>query len=104
SWWAPEHTGSALHAFTVGALGTLASSIMLRHVILRAKHYPEREWSLWVLAGLFALAALLRLWAFQSGSSWLVLLWSSALAWSLAWLLVAWRLWVWIVRLPERNG
>ena len=104
SWWAPEHTGNALHAFTVGALGTLASSIMLRHVILRARHYPEREWSLWILAGLFALAAMLRLWAFQSGSSWLVLLWGSALAWSLAWWLVAWRLCVWIVRLPERNG
>lgn len=103
SWWAPGHSGTILHAFTVGALGTLASSIMLRHVILRAKHYPEQEWSLWPLAGLFTLAALLRLWALEAGSAWLVLLWGSALAWSLAWLLIAWRLWYWIARLPERE-
>ena len=101
--WQAQYASAVLHVFTIGALGTLASSIMLRHVILRAKHYPEREWSLWVLAGLFALASMLRLWAFQSGSSWLVLLWGSALAWSLAWLLVAWRLWGWIARLPQRN-
>ncbi|WP_111414456.1 NnrS family protein [Billgrantia lactosivorans] len=96
SWWAPQHASTALHAFTVGALGTLASSIMLRHVILRAKQRPEREWSALPLAGLFAVAAVLRLWAIEAGSTWLALLWASALSWSLGWLLVAWRLQAWL--------
>jgi len=101
SWWAPQHASTALHAFTVGALGSLASAIMLRHVILRAKGRPERERALLPLAGLFATAAVLRLWAIEAGSAWLLLLWASALAWSLGWLLVAWRLRVWIRRLPS---
>lgn len=101
-WWAPEHASTALHAFTVGALGTLASGIMLRHVILRAKQRPEREWALLPLAGLFATAAVLRLWAITAGSTWLMLLWGSAAAWSLGWLLVAWRLVAWVGRIPER--
>ena len=100
TWWLPAHASTSLHAFTIGALGTLASAIMLRQVILRAKGRPESEWSLVPLAVLFALAALLRLWALETGSSWLVVLWGSAAAWSLAWLLVAWRLWHWLGRLP----
>ncbi len=101
-WWAPEHASTALHAFTVGALGTLASGIMLRHVISRAKQRPENEWALLPLAGLFASAAVLRLWAIEAGSAWLTLLWCSAAAWSLGWLLVAWRLTAWLGRIPER--
>ena len=103
SWWETEPASTALHAFSIGALGTLASSIMLRHLILRAKQRPEQEWSLWPLAGLFAVAATLRLLAIGSGVIWLSLLWASALTWSLAWLLVAWRLRVWIARLPQRE-
>ncbi|MCE8017093.1 NnrS family protein [Halomonas sp. MCCC 1A17488] len=96
NWWAPQHASTALHAFTVGALGTLASGIMLRHVILRAKRRPEQEWALLPLAGLFAVAAVLRLWAIEAGSAWLALLWASALSWGLGWLLVAWRLRRWL--------
>ncbi|MCC5881041.1 MAG: NnrS family protein [Halomonas sp.] len=96
SWWAPLHASTALHAFTVGALGTLASGIMLRHAILRARQHPEREWVWLPLAGLFAVSAVLRLWAIEAGGAWLALLWGSALAWSLGWLLVAWRLAMWI--------
>lgn len=73
-------------------------------MILRAKGRPERERVLLPLAGLFATAAVLRLWAIDAGSAWLLLLWGSALAWSLGWLLVAWRLWVWIRRLPLRDN
>ncbi|KAA0010293.1 NnrS family protein [Billgrantia pellis] len=96
SWWMPTHASTALHAFTIGALGTLASSVMLRHVILRAKQHPEREGLLLPLAGLFAVAAMLRLWAIHAGNGWLWLLWISAAAWGLGWLLVARRLCVWI--------
>ncbi|MDX5376172.1 MAG: NnrS family protein [Halomonas sp.] len=103
-WWAPEHASTALHAFTVGALGTLASGIMLRHVILRAKRRPEQEPVLLPLAGLFAVAAVLRLWAVEAGSAGLTLLWLSAAAWSLGWLLVAWRLAAWIPRTQRDTG
>ncbi|APE32514.1 hypothetical protein BOX17_07200 [Halomonas aestuarii] len=81
-----------LHAVTVGALGTLASGIMLRQAILRAKGRPgEEHWLPW-LAVLFSLAAGLRL-AFPLAGP--PVLWGSAGCWSLAWLLVAWRLLHW---------
>lgn len=100
AWWLPAHDSASLHAFTVGALGTLASTVMLRHAILRAKTQPEREWSLLPLAVLFATAATLRLLALETGGAWLDMLWAAALAWSLAWLLVAGRLLYWIGQLP----
>ncbi|MGO2132892.1 MAG: NnrS family protein [Halomonas sp.] len=109
TWWQQHyvisHTASAiLHAFTVGALGTLASGIMLRQAIMRAKARPQDERILLPLALLFSLAAVLRLWSMQAGSDWLLLLWASALLWSLAWLLTAWRLIHWLRRMPVRRG
>lgn len=103
SLWLGQPLSGVLHAFTVGALGTLASGIMLRQTILRAKGRPEREPILLPLALLFTLAAVLRLAAFPAGAAWLSLLWTSALAWSLAWLLAAWRLVVWSRRGPIRQ-
>ncbi|MDI5892777.1 NnrS family protein [Halomonas rhizosphaerae] len=81
-----------LHAMTVGALGTLASGIMLRQAILRARGRPGEERWLTPLALLFTLAAGLRLALPLAG---LTALWGAAGAWSLAWLLVAWRLVHW---------
>ncbi|MCE0734407.1 NnrS family protein [Halomonas sp. G15] len=101
--WLGQPLGGVLHAFTVGALGTLASGIMLRQAILRAKGRPERESLLLPLALLFTVAAVLRLVAFPAGAAWLPLLWASALAWSLAWLLTAWRLLGWSRRVPSRT-
>jgi|LGOV01.1.fsa_nt_gb uncharacterized protein involved in response to NO len=100
AWWLPTHDNAPLHAFTIGALGTLASTVMLRQAILRAKAQPECEWALLLLAVLFATATILRPLALETGAAWLDMLWAAALAWSLAWLLVASRLWYWIHRLP----
>lgn len=85
---------TALHAITVGALGTLSSAVMLRQAASRAKARPEDEPAFVPLALLFAAAAVLRLAvAFGGGQT---ALWSAALCWSVAWLLVAWRLVHWI--------
>lgn len=92
-----------LHAVTVGALGTLASGIMLRQAILRARGHPADEPWLAVLAALFALAAGLRLAMPLSASGWHLLLWGAAGCWSLAWLLVAWRLRHWARRAARRT-
>lgn len=100
AWWLPTHYSASLHALTIGALGTLASSVMLRQASLRAKAQPEREWALLPLVALFATATTLRLLALEAGGFWLATLWGAALAWSLAWLLVASRLCYWIRRLP----
>lgn len=81
-----------LHAITVGALGTLASGIMLRQAVLRARGRPGEERWLAPLAGLFTLAAGLRLALPLAG---LPALWGAGGAWSLGWLLVAWRLVHW---------
>ncbi|WP_322556851.1 NnrS family protein [Halomonas sp.] len=81
-----------LHAITVGAFGTLASGIMLRQMILKAKGRPGEEQWLPCLAVLFTLAAGLRLALPLAGPP---MLWGAAGAWSLAWLLVAWRLVHW---------
>ena len=89
---AGDAPASGLHALTVGALGTLASGIMLRQAILRAKGRPGEERWLPRLALLFSLAALLRLAWPQAGTP---VLWGAAGVWSLAWLLVAWRLVHW---------
>jgi hypothetical protein len=43
-------------------------------------------------------------WALQAGANWLTLLWASALIWSLAWLLAAWRLIYWYRRVPQCGG
>ncbi|QJQ97551.1 NnrS family protein [Halomonas sp. PGE1] len=103
AWWQQPHASATLHAFTIGALGTLASGIMLRQAILRAKARPEAEPLLLPLALLFSLAAVLRLLALDAGEGWLLLLWGSALAWSLAWGLAAWRLLHWCRRTVRRR-
>ncbi|MFO8045562.1 MAG: NnrS family protein [Halomonas sp.] len=102
AWWQQPHASATLHAFTIGALGTLASGIMLRQAILRAKARPEAEPLLLPLALLFSLAALLRLLALNAEQHWLTLLWASALTWSLAWGLAAWRLIHWCRRTVRR--
>ncbi|MBB3183996.1 uncharacterized protein involved in response to NO [Halomonas fontilapidosi] len=101
---AGDAPASGLHALTVGALGTLASGIMLRQAILRAKGRPGEERWLPRLALFFSLAALLRLAWPQAGTP---VLWGAAGVWSLAWLLVAWRLVHWrrraVARVPAAS-
>ncbi|SHM13999.1 NnrS family protein [Vreelandella subglaciescola] len=95
---------TALHAFTIGALGTLSSTVMLRQAVSRAKARSERERAFIPLVLLFAAAAALRLVAWQVGG--MAALWGAALCWSAAWLVVAWRLVRWATgqqTLPSRR-
>ena len=95
--WAEWHgvaTSTALHAFTIGALGSLSSTVMLRQAVSRAKARSESERAFIPLVLLFAAAAVLRLTAWQAGG--IGTLWAAAFFWSAAWLLVAWRLIRWI--------
>ncbi|MDN6179856.1 MAG: NnrS family protein [Halomonas subglaciescola] len=87
-------TSTALHAFTIGALGTLSSTVMLRQAVSRAKAPPDSERAFIPLVLLFAAAAVLRLAVAWGGGQ--AALWGAALCWSMAWLLVAWRLVHWI--------
>lgn len=81
---------TALHGITVGALGTLASAVMLRQAVSRAKARPESERAFVPLALLFAAAAALRFGGGQAA------LWGAALCWGAAWLVHVWRLLRWV--------
>ena len=77
-------TRVAAHAITVGALGTLTTTIMARVRLLHAKRYPEVSWPFPALATLMSLAALCRL--FGDGNPAALAL--AATFWSLALLLL----------------
>lgn len=96
----PMPISTALHGVTVGALGTLSSSVMLRQAVSRAKVRPDSERVFLPLVLLFAGAAVLRLMVWSLGSS--AALWAAALCWSAAWLGVAWRLRYWIIAARKR--
>jgi uncharacterized protein involved in response to NO len=75
---------TATHALTVGALGTLTGTVMLRVQLIRAKRDPARARVLpWITASI-ALATVLRL----AGSSSPALLHTAAGLWSLGMLMV----------------
>jgi len=75
---------TATHALTVGALGTLTGTVMLRVQLIRAKRDPARARILPWFAASIALATVLRL----AGSSSPALLHTAAGLWSLGMLMV----------------
>jgi len=92
--------GDALHALTVGALGTLTISVMARTRMQRAKLPPAAATGIPLALGFISVAALARLgaplWAIDAGSVY----WLAALSWSLGYLLLLRLLW----RVPGRQG
>ncbi|GAB2800800.1 NnrS family protein [Halomonas shantousis] len=93
-----QATPALLHIITLGALGTLTGVVMLRTAILQAAPRTEadlgRERIIVAFTLLIGMATLLRLAAPLVPGLYLPLLWAAALAWSLAWLLAVWRLWL----------
>lgn len=79
----------ALHVITIGALGTLSTSVMLRLAWQRAKRAFPPAWQVIGISVAIAVAVLTRL---QAGSAAFVnpeMLWISAACWSTAYSLVA---------------
>ncbi|MFW5969864.1 MAG: NnrS family protein [Halofilum sp. (in: g-proteobacteria)] len=87
---------AAIHAITVGALGTLTSGVMARVRLTRLKRDPGREWSLPWMALLITAAAAIRI----SGVGGDFGLGLSAVLWSGAFVLLL----TLFVRVPARRG
>lgn len=81
-------TVAAVHAVTVGALGTLTLTVMARTRIQRARHNISEMRRLHPALALLSLAALLRLAADLPGVPDQALLLAASLCWSLAFLLL----------------
>ena len=81
------HLSTAIHAITVGALGTLASNVMVRVSLLHSKQYPSRIVQILLITGSMTVAAMLRISADFSAHREIFLAISAA-AWSTSYLLV----------------
>lgn len=91
SWVAGSEGTTALHALTVGGLGTLTATVMARTRLVRARQDPARPREIPLAAVLMGLATGLRLATAAWPGAAPGLLWAATLAWSLA-LLVLLRL------------
>ena len=88
AWIAGLSAGAAIHAITVGGLGTLTVTVMARTRLTRARQDPARIRQIPAAAGLMSAAAALRLAAAFLPVSPLLPLWAASLGWSLALLLL----------------
>jgi len=79
---------AALHAVTIGAIGTLTISVMARTRLLWAKQDPARARGIPVAVGLIGVAALLRITAAAGARDPWQVYWLAAAAWALAYLLL----------------
>lgn len=90
---------NAVHAVTIGALGSLTISVMARTRLRRAKREPARAGGIPLAVGLIGIAALARI----TAPAWPVgvwyVYWTAAASWSLAYLLLL-RL---LLRVPARG-
>lgn len=82
-----HHLSTAIHAITVGALGTLACNVMVRVSLLHSKQYPSHIKPILVITGCMTIAAIMRICADFSAFRELFLA-VSAVAWCSAFLLV----------------
>ncbi|SFU63858.1 Uncharacterized protein involved in response to NO [Nitrosomonas eutropha] len=80
-----NYFSTAAHAITVGALGTLATNIIVRVTLLHIKQYPSRITFIVVMTGFMSIAAITRMAADFSNYR-EILLTAAALTWSIAFL------------------
>lgn len=86
------HPAAALHLITIGALGTLSASVMLRLAWQRSHRTPPPAGEVFSIAALIAIATISRFIAGPSPFGAPMLLWLSASCWALAYLWVTVRL------------
>lgn len=80
------HFSTVIHAITIGALGTLASNVIVRVSLLHRKQYPSRIAQILMITGSMTIAAILRIGAdFSTHRE--IYLSVSAAAWSISFLL-----------------
>jgi uncharacterized protein involved in response to NO len=82
-----DYFSTAVHAITVGALGTLASNVMVRVTLLHVKQYPSRILQIMIITVIMTIAALMRIGADFSAHR-EILLAIAAGAWSFSFLIV----------------
>lgn len=81
------HLNTAIHAITVGALGTLACNVILRVSLLHIKQYPSRIAHILAITACMTISAILRISADFSVNR-EILLAASATFWAISFLLV----------------
>ncbi|WP_256329210.1 NnrS family protein [Nitrosomonas sp. Nm33] len=82
-----DYFSTAVHAITVGALGTLAANVMVRVTLLHVKQYPSRIPQIVIMTTIMSIAALTRMGADFSAHR-EILLAIAAVAWSTSFLFV----------------
>lgn len=82
-----EHFSSAIHAITVGALGTLATNVMVRVALLHVKQYPSQIPQIVTFTVIMSVAAIARIAADWSDDRELLLA-VAASTWSIGFLIV----------------
>lgn len=82
-----DYFSTAVHAITVGALGTLAANVMVRVTLLHVKQYPSRIPQIVAMSGIMTIATITRIGADFSDYR-EILLATAAVAWSTSFLLV----------------
>lgn len=80
-----DYFSTAVHAITVGALGTLAANVIVRVTLLHVKQYPSRIPQIVLMTGIMTVAAILRISADFSAHRELLLA-LAAIAWSTSFL------------------
>ena len=80
-----NHFSTAVHAITVGALGTLATNVIVRVTLLHVKQYPSRIPQIVIMTGFMSIAAITRMAAGFSDHR-EILLMMAASGWSIAFL------------------
>lgn len=98
-----SYFSTAVHALTVGALGTLSANVIVRVTLLHVKQYPSRIPQIVAITGIMTVAAMARIGAdFSTHRE--ILLAAAAIAWSASFLSVLFVLLDCLTNAPLRKS
>ncbi|MBX3629628.1 MAG: NnrS family protein [Nitrosomonas sp.] len=98
-----DYFSTAVHAITVGALGTLATNIIVRVTLLHVKQYPSRIPQITTMTGIITIAAITRISADFSVHREMLLA-IAAIAWSTSFLFALFILLNCLTHMPPRKS